>query len=226
MKNIVLFLLLYIYITPLLAQQPVEKEIDSILNSDFIILSGDSASVNLREIQILKKLKFTTNKERHYYLWFRRKVHNAYPYAKIATQKYTSLMKRLKKIKSPRRKKRYTKRVQKYLEKKFTEPLKKLTRTEGRILIKLIHRQTGRTAYDIVKEVRSGWKAFWYNTTASMFDLSLKDKYNPATVKEDFMIEDILQRAFNDATLEFMQPKKEIDYFKLASHWRKKSKTH
>ena len=49
------------------------------------------------------------------------------------------------------------------MDDEFSAELKKMTRTEGQILVKLIHRQTGITMYDLIKEYRSGWKAFWYN---------------------------------------------------------------
>ena len=87
------------------------------------------------------------------------------------------------------------------MEGEFSEQLKKLTRTEGRILIKLVHRQTGETMYELIKEYRSGWKAFWYNSTANMFRLSLKKEYNPGEDGLDFIVEDILQRSFNNGTL-------------------------
>ena len=80
--------------------------------------------------------------------------------------------------------------------------LKKFSRSEGKILIRLVHRQTGITTFDLVKELRTGWKAFWYQTTASLFKLSLKDEYNPEYSFEDYLIEDILQRAFADKYLE------------------------
>ena len=54
----------------------------------------------------------------------------------------------------------------------------------------------------MVKELRTGWKAFWYQTTASLFKLSLKDTYDPEHSLEDYLIEDILQRAFADNQLE------------------------
>src|SRR5690606_26587870 len=98
--------------------------------------------------------------------------------------------------------KRYTKQVQNYIEGEFSDRLKKLTHSEGQILVKLIHRQTGRTAFDLVKELRTGWRAFWYNTTANLFEISLKEEYNPYQVKEDYLIEDILERSFRDNILE------------------------
>ena len=105
------------------------------------------------------------------------------------------------------------------MEGEFSDQLKKLTKTEGRILIKLVHRQTGETMYELIKEYRSGWKAFWYNSTANMFRLSLKKEYNPSEEALDFIVEDILQRSFNNATLERREPKMEIDYFQLLNQY-------
>ena len=121
-------------------------------------------------------------------------------------------------------KKKYTKRVQKYIEEEFTEKLKKFTRTEGQILAKLIDRQTGRTAFDLVKELRSGWKAFWYNTTANIFDISLKEEYDPYVNIEDYLIEDILERSFQENILERQAPAFPIDFLELNAYWNKKSK--
>ena len=83
-------------------------------------------------------------------------------------------------------------------KKQLSDQIKKMTTTEGRILIKLIHRQTGETAFQNIKVLRSGWKAFWYNTTANVFKLSLKTEYHPESDNEDFLIEDVLQRAFQN----------------------------
>ena len=183
----------------------------------YIIFEGDTLLIELDEVLVLKKLKFKSTYDRKYYYWFRKKTLKAYPYAKLAADRLFVLNERLEKIKSKRRKKKYIKRIQKYMEGEFTDQLKKLTRTEGRILIKLMHRQTGNTAFDVVKDLRSGWKAFWYNTTAKLFKLSLKDKYDPENNKEDYLIEDILQRAFVDGVLEEQPSKLNFDYIELSS---------
>ena len=175
----------------------VEVDQDSIpLSERYIVFEGDTLLIELDEVMLLKKLKFKTNYDRRYYYWFRKKTFKAYPYAKLAEDRLMVLNKRLDNIKSKRKKKIYTRRVQKYMEEELTDQLKKLTRTEGRILIKLIHRQTGETAFELIKDLRSGWNAFWYNTTAKMFKLSLKEEYDPANVKEDYLIEDILRCQF------------------------------
>jgi hypothetical protein len=204
--------------TLLIAQ--VEKEKDSIpLSERYIVFEGDTLLIELDEILLLKKLKFKTDYDRRYYYWFRKKTIKAYPYAKLAADRLDVLNERLANIKSKRKKRQYTKRVQKYLEEELTSQLKKLTRTEGRILIKLIHRQTGETAFELVKGLRSGWKAFWYNTTANLFKLSLKEKYDPVNIKEDYLIEDILQRAFVNGILKEQKAKLEFNYIELGSKW-------
>ena len=133
------------------------------------------------------------------------------------------MTKRLQTIKKKRQASKYTKRIQKYIEQEFSEKLKKLTKTEGQILVKLIHRQTGTTAYDLVKELRTSWRAFWYNTTASLFNISLKQKYTPFSVEEDYLIEDILERSFQEEILERQAPFFKIDFLDLSSHWDVKS---
>ena len=90
-------------------------------------------------------------------------------------------------------------------------------------MVKLIHRQTGRTAFDLVKELRTGWRAFWYNTTANVFDISIKEEYKPFDVKEDYLIEDILERSFQSNILERQKPAFSIDYLDLTTHWNSKS---
>ncbi|WP_233861461.1 DUF4294 domain-containing protein [Tenacibaculum piscium] len=178
----------------------------------FLVKKGDSLMITLNEVAVFPKHKFKEKSDIHYYYWFRRKVYKAYPFAVLASQKIDSVALELSKIKSRRKKRKYIRKTQKYLQEELRNPLKKLTRTEGRILLKLIHRQSGKTAFANIKELRSGWKAFWYNTTANLFKLSLKSEYLPEKENEDFLIEDILQRAFIDDKLEYQRPKLDKDY--------------
>ena len=195
---------------------------------EYIIIKGDSVprtTIDLEEVMLLHKLKFDSKKDRIRYLILRRKTIKVYPYAKLAAERLDSMNNRLKSLKRNRDKKRYTKRIQKYIEGEFSEELKKLTRTEGQILVKLIHRQTGKTAFNLIKELRSGWRAFWYNTTASMFDISLKREFDPHIEKEDYLIEDILQRNFQSGRLERQKSKIEFDFYDLTDKWLNQTST-
>ena len=198
-----------------------EKEIDS--TDYYVRFEGDSillSSIPLDEVYIFGKLKFTDKEEKLRYYILRRKTIKVYPYAKLASERLVELNDSLTKIKKKRHQKRYTKKVQKYIEGEFSEKLKKLTRTEGQILVKLIHRQTGAIAFDLVKELRSGWRAFWYNTTAKAFKISLKEEFNPEVVHEDYLIEDILQRAFAYDKLDRQKSVLDYDYASLSNKWK------
>lgn len=224
MKNLIYILLLL----PLtILAQDKEVETDTIqYEYDYILVKGDSipkTAINLDEVLLLKQLKFDSKEDRKRYLILRRKTIKVYPYAKLAAERLDSLTKRLESLKRNRDKKRYAKIIQKYIEDEFSAELKKLTRTEGQILVKLIHRQTGRTTFDLIKELRSGWRAFWFNNTAKLFDISLKREFDPMNEREDYLIEDVLQRNFQSGRLPRQRTALDFDYFEVASKWNKKA---
>ncbi len=201
------------------AQDSTEQDAISI---EYLIIEGDSIprrSIDLEEVMILHKLTFEDKDARIRYLILRRKTLKVFPYAKLAAERLDSMNSRLATLKKNRDKRRYAKLVQKYIEEEFSEELKKMSRTEGQILVKLIHRQTGNTAFDLVKELRNGWRAFWYNTTASLFDISLKREFNPNIEKEDYLIEDILQRSFQSGLLERQESAVKFDFYDLTDKW-------
>lgn len=174
------------------------------------IIEGDTLTnpyVDLGEVIVLPSLKFDSYNDYLTYYRLRKRTLKVYPYAKMASERLVVLNDRLYKIKRKRAKKRYTKRVERYLEGEFKDELKRLTRSEGRILVKLIHRETGQTTHGLIKKLRSGWRAFVYQTTAKLFDIDLKTTYNPTDDEEDALIEGILLRAFADGTLHQSQEK-------------------
>lgn len=192
---------------------------DSLDLSRYTLFENDSLIMALEEVQLMPKLTFKSYNDKRYYYWFRKKVLRAYPYAKIAAKELSILDVQLDSISSKRKRRKHTKKVQKYLEEEFTPQLKKLTRTEGRVLIKLLHRETGTNTFNLIKEYRSGWKAFWANTTANLFKMSLKDEYDPVNVQEDYMIEDILQRAWRDNLIELQDSKLDFNFFDIQKKW-------
>ncbi len=204
-----------------------ERKTDT-LDGKYLIIKGDSiprTSIDLDEVMLLHKLEFNSREDRRRYLILKRKTIKVYPYAKLASERLDSLTVRLNRLDRKRDRKRYAKKIQKYIEGEFSEELKKFTRTEGQILIKLIHRQTGRTTFELIKELRNGWRAFWFNTTASMFDLSLKREFDPMYEKEDYLIEDVLQRNFNSGRLDRQKSALGLDFYDLSNKWLNPKKT-
>ncbi len=217
-----------IYLLPFLGLGQVEETPLDSISEQMIIIEGDSIFqkyIPLDEVYIFGKLDFSSYDEKLRYYILRRKTIKVYPYAKLASERLVELNDSLEKIKSNRKRKKYTKHIQKYIEEEFSEELKKLTRTEGQILVKLIYRQTGSTAFNLVRELRSGWRAFWYNTTAKLFKISIKEEYHPESVHEDYLIEDILQRAFAANVLVRQKSVLEFDYNSLTNKWSKKEKS-
>lgn len=169
-----------------------------------IMIKGDSIpseSIDLKEITVFPSIEFKNIEDKIKYYIIKRKTLKVYPYAILASKRLTELNKRLPLIKTRAKKKKYTKIVERFIEKEFSKELKKLTRTEGQILIKLVHRETGKTVYKLIKKLRNGFRAFSYNSLAKLFNISIKTEYNPENNDEDAIIEDVLKRAYADKTI-------------------------
>jgi hypothetical protein len=164
-----------------------------------------------------------SDEEKKQFLLLQKRVYATYPYAKIASERLTSLNRGMAKFTNNKDKKKYFKIVEEYLSNEFEARLKKLSKKQGQILVKLIDRQTGTTTYELIKNLKSGWKAFWSNTTANLFDIDLKLKYQPYEVNEDFLIETILVRGFESGRLRKQEAAQPIDYDKLEEAWNAKA---
>ena len=193
------------------------------MEGNLILIEGDSipnASVQLDEVVIFPPLQFASYDSAKQYAILRARTLKVYPYAKLAADRLKILNERLNTIKKKRQRRKYLKRLESFIYGEFEQELKKLSRSQGRILIKLVHRQTGFTTHELVKELRNGWRAFIYQTTASMFKLTLKQEYDPEENKEDYYIEDILQRAFADGLLERQETALDYSLDSLYMIWK------
>lgn len=195
----------------------VEKPVVSLQAKEIEIDTTALDTILLDEVLISKIKMNATDKKAFQLLQYR--VYKVYPFAKLTAEKLINIQKNTSQLKTNREKKRYMKIVENYLNTEFKDRLKNLSRKQGQILVKLIHRQTGVTTYDLIKEYKSGWKAFWSNTTAYLFDINLKESYQPFADNEDFWIETILYRAFIDGRLAEQKPASPIDIDELNAHW-------
>ncbi len=117
-------------------------------------------------------------------------VKKAYPYAKLAGIKLQEYDKQLVNAKNDRERRRIMRKAEKELNEEFGGDLRNLTFTQGKILLKLIDRETGDTSYDLVKELRGGFTAFFYQGFARIWGYNLKSDYDPEG--EDELIETIV----------------------------------
>lgn len=143
--------------------------------------------VHLNTVEVYASFPFATPK--HYELWTRTKanVKKVYPYAILAAAKMKEYNLVLLNIPDKNLQKAFLKQCEKDLKKDFEEELKALTISQGKILMKLIDRETGKTTYEIVKQFRGGFQATLWQGLACLFGHNMKVKYDSNV--EDIMIE-------------------------------------
>jgi len=166
---------------------------NKVVIADFEIIDGDTVFFSdLPEVEILD---FKNKEERNTYFILKRRVLKVYPYALVAKRKLNEIKLALDTIPKRRKKKRYIKQVTKWVKEEYSDKLKNLTMNEGKILVKLIYRETNNTSYEIVKLYRGGFNAFFWQLMAKFWDNNLKTEYDPLNVREDMLIEHILIQA-------------------------------
>ena len=160
------------------------------------IVNGDTIPlIFLREITVIPDFVFNNKKEVVKYEKLVRNIKKVLPYAKIANTKLYIINENLKKIKTEAERKAYIKKEEKAMRSEFGEDLTNLTISQGKLLIKLIDRETGSTSYELIKELKGSFTAFLYQSIAVFFGSTLKYEYN--SQGEDKMIEDIIVRIEN-----------------------------
>ncbi len=198
---ILFFLLLYSF--PLLSQikvTPEELADSTFKKGGYIvpgkIIDGDTIMhVYIKEVIVLPPYKFKSRRHKRRYTRLVRYVKKVYPYSKIIQKKIFEINKHIIDFETKREKKRYVKSKERELKKEFEGQLRKLTYTQGRILIKLVDRETGTTTYEVVKGFKGSLTAFFWQSIALMFGSNLKAEYDPNG--DDAMIEDIIIRIEN-----------------------------
>ena len=166
---------------------------DKILVSTYITVDGEKILTS--KIPQFDVIDFRSNEERKSFFKLKRRVLKVYPFAIETKQKVDSLNYELNKIGKKRKQRKHIKAVTKLVKKQYTKALKNLTMKEGRILIKLIYRETGISTYDLLREYRGWWNTTMWQTFARMYDLNLKTSFDPINVREDMFIDKIIEQA-------------------------------
>lgn len=156
-----------------------------------LVVDGDTILVStIKEVYVLPMHKFETKREMRKYRRLVRNIKVVLPYAKLAKKKYDEVVDNLEKLETEKEKKEYMKQVEEELKDEFEEDLKKLTVTQGRILLKLLDREIGETSYDLLKEFRGTFSAFFWQTLARIFGHNLKSEFDPEG--EDRLLNEIV----------------------------------
>ena len=156
------------------------------------IENGDTVYyVNIREMVVRAPRKFKNAAEERQFWRLVYNVKKTYPYAKLAGQKLYALNEQYLKISSEKEREKYSKKVENELKAEFEDELRKLTVSQGRILMRLVDRETGNTTYEILREFRGSASAIFWQAIAKIFGSNFKTRYNPAS-GEDRVIEQII----------------------------------
>jgi hypothetical protein len=155
------------------------------------VIDGDTVGlVDVRAAVIFPTVKIENRRQQIRYDKLVHNVKKVYPYAKLAGQKLREYRDILDTIQGERARKIFMKKAEKELEAQFGNEIKNLTFSQGKILIKLVYRETGNSTFDIVKDLRGGFTAFIWQTMARIFGYNLKNGYDPAG--EDQAIEQVI----------------------------------
>ena len=173
-------------------------------------INGEKVIV-MDELMLLPKPHFNNQLDRNFYFFLNKKLNRVYPYFITALEQYRDIQDELSKIDSDQ-KRVYIKKRQEELANQYEKQLRDLTTTEGRIFAKLMYRATGKTVYEIIKELRGGWSAFWWNVKGNIADVDIKETYDPYAVREDNFVESLLQSNWN---LGYLQPYEGYRDFKI-----------
>lgn len=156
-----------------------------------VIKDGDTSYLSELEMAVIQPRKrAVAARHTRQYIRLVYNVRKVYPYAKLAGEKFGEIMSNIDSLDSGKDERQYIKQIEDEMLGKYEAELKNLTVTQGRILIKLIDRETSKTSYEVVKDLRGGFQAAFWQAIARLFGSNLKVEYDPEG--EDKVIEEIM----------------------------------
>lgn len=145
-----------------------------------IIIDGDTvACIGLRDFIKYSPIRFSNNRQQVQYTKLIRDVKKTLPYAKEIAVIITETYEYMETLPDEKARQQHLNKMEKYLMQEYTPKMKKLTRSQGQLLMKLVDRETNSSSYHIIDAFMGSAKAFFYNAFASLFGNSLKTRYNP-----------------------------------------------
>ncbi len=151
---------------------------------------GDTVPVfNLRGITVFKTWKFKNKKEEDFYWRTVRDVKLTLPYAKLIAETLIETYEYIETFPTQKEREKYLKQMESSLFEQYKPVLKRFSRRQAKVLIKLIERETHQTSYEIVKAFLGSFRATFWQGFGKLFGVSLKTQYKPAKDREDALLE-------------------------------------
>lgn len=156
------------------------------------VTDGDTLIViELQPVDVVAPRQFRNRWEAYRYDRTVRNVRRVYPYAQLAGIMFREYSEQLMQLDSEKERREFARNAERELQQQFEGDLKRLTFSQGLILIKLIDRETNHTSYDVVREFRGVFSAVFWQSLGRLFGYNLKTEYDPEG--EDRVIEEIVQ---------------------------------
>jgi len=163
---------------------------DNVLKAKVYEIDGERIVI-MDELYLTSKPKFNNQLDRNYYFFLNKKLTRVYPLFLTALEQYRSLQDDIQDMKGGEKRK-HIREKQKELASQYETKLRDLTTSEGQIFAKLMNRSTGKTVYDLIKELKGGFNAFLWNVQGNVADIDLKKEYNPHKYRDDEYLESLL----------------------------------
>ena len=148
--------------------------------------------IELKPVYVYKPLKFKNKRQQNSYSRLVRNVKKTLPIAKEIKNIIIQTSLTLDTIPTEKERKRYINYMEKHLKDTYTPRMKKLTFSQGKLLIKLVDRECNQTSYQLVKSFMGSFKAGFYQTFAALFGASLKKEYDPDNIEDDAITERVI----------------------------------
>lgn len=143
----------------------------------------------IRNITVYPPMKFKNKKEEEFYWRTVRDVKKTLPYAKLAFSTLCETYEYIQTIPDKKTREKHLKRLEKDIFEQYKPVVKKMTKNQGKVMIKLINRETDQTSFNIVKAFLGSFRAGFWQTFGRFFGLNLKSGYNPKKNREDAIID-------------------------------------
>ncbi|MFH0842304.1 MAG: DUF4294 domain-containing protein [Bacteroidota bacterium] len=150
--------------------------------------------IEIKEVAVVGRMQGSPRRERSQFRQYQRLVYNlkkVYPYAMIVRERLAEVNGGLLAMSDEKERKNYLKQFEKEVFREYEDDIRDMTITQGKLLLKLIYRETYYTSYDLIKEYRGGINAAFWQGIARIFGTNLKSEYDP--YGEDILVELILQ---------------------------------
>lgn len=169
-----------------------QQNINDTIYSAAVIYNGDTIEAKtLPDLPFFSRYSGSQMSNRAKWTRLRNAVYVTFPYAKRAGNVMNDINAHLLQVNDKESRKKYIQSREKELKKEFTDPLTNLSIYQGKVLMKLINRETGNNCYDIIKEYKGGFTARFYQTVAFLFTSNLKQPYDKTG--DDAEMEKIVQ---------------------------------